>query len=200
MRLLLNAGNTMFASSSLVPQIGSLKVNTTVTVKGKHQQIGVPDAAALHQKILRDFSRLHEKSLPVLENQRQLLSLKVFSRNCCNPAFGATDKPIDTFIHITKTILQNKAVSRPKRPVQMFAGIGFNFSLADKRAGSLKEVNVHPAISFIIPLHKKVSLHTGLWALSTIHGKEVTASERQLLNNVTSNMYYNIHNTSIIYQ
>ncbi|HEU5364398.1 MAG TPA: outer membrane beta-barrel protein, partial [Hanamia sp.] len=44
----------------------------------------------------------------------------------------------------------------------------------------------------------KLSLHSGVWAFSTIHGKEVITKEKELVNNFAGNVYYNINTTSII--
>ena len=59
-------------------------------------------------------------------------------------------------------------------------------------------MNVQPGITVIFPLSSKLSLHCGLWAFSTIHGKEVISKEKELVNNFASNVYYNINTTSII--
>ena len=47
-------------------------------------------------------------------------------------------------------------------------------------------------------LTKKLNLHAGLSAFSTIHGKEVSAEAKELVNNLNTNVYYSINTTSII--
>ncbi len=59
-------------------------------------------------------------------------------------------------------------------------------------------MNIHPGFTVVMPLSKKFSLHTGLWAFSTIRGKEASSKERELVNNMGSSIYYNVNTTSII--
>jgi hypothetical protein len=50
----------------------------------------------------------------------------------------------------------------------------------------------------ISPIYKKLSLHTGLWAFSTVRGKEASSKERELINNMNASIYYNVTTTSVI--
>ena len=59
-------------------------------------------------------------------------------------------------------------------------------------------LNVHPEMSIVLPVNKKLSIHLGLSAFSTVHGKEVSAKEKEIVNNFNSNVYYNINTTTIV--
>ncbi len=93
---------------------------------------------------------------------------------------------------------------KPKIPVskkiRLFAGAGLNVPAWNKNPNSfpLTNLNIHPGFTIVVPLTEKLSLHSGLWAFSTVHGREVSAKEQQLVNNLGSNLYYNITTTSII--
>ena len=92
-----------------------------------------------------------------------------------------------------------KATNSARRPIRVFAGAGLNVTAGNNNFGSaLDHFNLHPGITLIIPFSQKLSLHTGLWAFSTIHGKETDASERQLFGSASSSLYYNVNTTSII--
>jgi hypothetical protein len=94
---------------------------------------------------------------------------------------------------------EKKAANRSRRPLQIFAGAGLNITAGNKNSGSaLDHFNLHPGVTLIIPVSQKLSLHTGLWAFSTIHGKETGTSERQLVASVSSSLYYNVNTTSVI--
>jgi hypothetical protein len=194
-----NSKNTASLLHSPITPVHPLQPHEMAQEKRKQPGISKANLAMLHEKMMRDFSKLKEEnSISVLQKQRPLLEQRFFLERCCKTMIGATDQPIGTSIPVNKTVVKNKPSIRPKQQVKIFGGAGFNFSLADKSAGLLKGVNIHPGITLIIPLNQKLTLHTGLWALSTIHGKEVTASETQLLNNAASNLYYNVHTTSIV--
>jgi hypothetical protein len=92
-----------------------------------------------------------------------------------------------------------KGANGASRAIRIFAGAGLNATAGNNNSGSfLDHFNLHPGITLIIPFSQKLSLHTGLWAFSTIHGKETGASERQLAASVSSALYYNVNTTSII--
>ena len=94
---------------------------------------------------------------------------------------------------------EKKAANGSRRPMQIFAGAGLNITAGNKNSGSaLDHFNLHPGVTLIIPISQKLSLHTGLWAFSTIHGKETGTSERQLAGSASSSLYYNVNTTSII--
>lgn len=95
---------------------------------------------------------------------------------------------------------QKKSKASVSKKIQLFAGAGVNISTGnqDRHLFSFNDLNVHPGIAVIIPLSGKLSLHSGLWAFSTIRGTEASSKERELVNNISSNVYYNVNTTSIV--
>lgn len=111
------------------------------------------------------------------------------------------DNHIDSTLPFEKVIKPSvKSGNQHSGKIQVFAGAGINISHpGNKVFNSLDDnFNIHPAITVVIPFSKKLSLHTGLSAFSTIHGKEVTAREKEVVNNISSNVFYNIKTTSLI--
>jgi hypothetical protein len=84
--------------------------------------------------------------------------------------------------------------------IQIYAGAATNVPSVNNSPLSfdLSKPNIHPSITLIIPFNNKFSLHTGLYAMSTIHGKEVGTKEREMINNISANLNYNINTKSII--
>ncbi len=84
--------------------------------------------------------------------------------------------------------------------VQFYAGVASNISAINNSLLSFDQdkFNLHPAITFIIPFNTKFSLHSGLYIMSTVHGKDVNTKEKDLVNNMSANLNYNVNTTSII--
>ncbi|HEY9341089.1 MAG TPA: hypothetical protein VIQ23_05880 [Hanamia sp.] len=84
--------------------------------------------------------------------------------------------------------------------IQIYAGAATNVPSVNNSPLSfdLSKPNIHPSITLIIPFNNKFSLYTGLDAMSTIHGKKVNTKEREMINNMSANLNYNINTTSII--
>jgi hypothetical protein len=84
--------------------------------------------------------------------------------------------------------------------IQIYAGAATNVPSVNNSPLSfdLSKPNIHPSITLIIPFDNTFSLHTGLYAMSTIHGKKVSTTERETINNMSANLNYNINTTSII--
>jgi hypothetical protein len=155
----------------------------------------------LHQKINQQFSQFKKENfISNLQFEKAYLSKKFFIERNCKAAILQSDNPIDTAIKFERTnSLQKKSESPVCKKTQIFAGAGVNISAGNNHSNSFfNDLNIHPGITVIVPLSNKLSLHTGLWALSTIHGKEASAKEKELVNNFNSNIYYNIKTTSII--
>ena len=155
----------------------------------------------LHQKINEQFSQFKKENfISNLQFQKDYLSTRFFIERNCKATIPPSDNPIDTVIKIQKAnSLQKKSESPFSKNVRIFAGAGVNISAGNNHSNSFFDnLNIHPGITVIIPLSHKLSLHTGLWALSIIHGKEASAKEKELVNNLNSNIYYNIKTTSII--
>lgn len=156
----------------------------------------------IHQKIKAAF--LESKNQywsQSFQAERKHLLQKFSMEKAFQTTIPKCDGLIDPTIEIEKTIPpQKKAANTFSKKVKLFAGAGINISSGDKFSHSFdfKNLNVHPSVTVIIPLNQKLSLHTGLSAFSTIHGKEVSASDKELVNNLSSNVYYNIKTTSII--
>jgi hypothetical protein len=155
----------------------------------------------LHQKINEQFSQSKKENFILnLQFQKAYLSKKFFIERNCKATIPPSDNAIDTVIKIERTnSLQKKSESPVSKNVQIFAGAGVNISAGNNHSNPFfDDLNIHPGITVIVPLSAKLSLHTGLWALSTIHGKEASTKEKELVNNLSSNIYYNIKTTSII--
>ncbi len=95
---------------------------------------------------------------------------------------------------------KKKSKAKVSRKIQFYVGAGINISPWSNNTGSFSsgDINIHPGVALIMPLSKKLSLHTGLWAFSTVRGKEASSKERELINNLGSSIYYNVNTTSII--
>lgn len=86
------------------------------------------------------------------------------------------------------------------KKLQIYAGVSTNIPSTNNGLFSFEasKLNIHPSFTLIVPLHEKLSLHTGLFAMSTIHSKEVTTKEKEVINNMAANVFYKINTTSII--
>ena len=95
---------------------------------------------------------------------------------------------------------KKKSKAKVSKKIQFYAGAGINVSAWSNNKGTFGsgDINIHPGIGLIIPLSNKLSLHTGLWAFSTVRGKEASSKERELINNMNASIYYNVNTTSII--
>jgi hypothetical protein len=146
----------------------------------------------LHQKIIEQFSQFRKENFILnLQFQKAYLSKKFFIERNCKTTIPPSDNPIDTVIKSERTnSLQKKSGYSVSKNVRIFAGAGLNISVGNNHSNSFfNDLNIHPGITVIIPLSHKLSLHTGLWALSTIHGKEASAKEKELVNNLSTNIY-----------
>jgi hypothetical protein len=155
----------------------------------------------LHQKINEQYSQFKKENFILnFQFQKGFLSRKIFIERNCKFTIPSSDNPIDTVIKIQRTnFLQKKSEPSASKKIRIFAGAGINISAANHHSNTFfEDINIHPGISVIVPLSNKLNLHTGLWVLSTIHGKEASAKEKELVNNFNSNIYYNIKTTSII--
>jgi hypothetical protein len=180
----------------------NLSVKNNIPVKSPATIL--EEKISLHKKINADFLKFKTTKAPVIINSQKVFSIQPVSTQKISeiptPKFiGRADSVVkeDTSNHLP-------VLKKPKNPVskkvQFFAGAGINVpTLGNKpNAFSFDDFNIHPGITVIIPLSEKLSLHSGLWAFSTVHGKEVSTKEKELVNNVSGNLYYNINTTSII--
>jgi hypothetical protein len=147
----------------------------------------------------------HEKiraELPELKKQDNFVYLQGLKAHILHKLSVAKDKYLspdtDGWIDPSITIRKTLSASRKPEPrtpfskkAQIFAGGGLNISGG-------KTINLHPGATLIIPLSRKFSLHTGIWAFSTTHGTKVSTQERELVSNSSSSVSYNINTTSII--
>lgn len=136
------------------------------------------------------------------QNEKKILLQKFSIEKIHQIEVSPSDSPINSAIKIEKTIpAQKKPGNTFSKRVKLFAGASANISSIGKTNGHLfdfKDLNIHPSVTLIIPLTKKLNLHTGLSAFSTIRGREVSAKEKELVTNLNSNVSYNIKTTSII--
>jgi len=156
----------------------------------------------VYQKINAAFAQYtRENTLKLFQNQKVRLLEKFNIEQKEKIIMPSYDGPIDTSVKFERTnLLLKKNPNTFSKKIQIFAGAGINISSAKNYddAFNSNSLNVHPEISIIIPVNKKLSIHTGLSAFSTVHGKEVSAKEKEIVNNFNSNVYYNINTTSII--
>ena len=157
----------------------------------------------LHQKINSEYLKFQEKQISeALQNEKKYF-LEKFSMEKPEPVkMQPCDNIIDPTIEIEKTLPVQKKTEKPAaKKVKVFAGAGINISSAAHnipQSFDFKNWNVHPSVTVVIPLSQKFSIHTGLSAFSTISGKEVSTKEKELVSNLSSNVYYNIKTTSIV--
>lgn len=155
----------------------------------------------LHQRINKQFNdHRRERLMTNYQSQKSHIIRKLlFEKNFDEPVILSADLPIETTKKYCPDSSQKKPTTPVRKPLRAFAGVGANVSAANNHSNAFQnELNIHPGITIIFPLSNKLSFHTGLWALSTIHGKEASAKEKELVNNFNSNIYYNIKTTSIV--
>jgi len=157
----------------------------------------------VREKLNEQLSQLKkENQVDLLQARRNYLLQKFSNENRINISIPACDSKIETDTKIKKinTVTYPKKSDQVAKKIQVFAGAGLNVSIGNNSAHSFNfgDLNIHPGITVIFPLSSKFSMHTGLWAFSTIHGKEVITKEKELVNNFAGNVYYNINTTSII--
>lgn len=112
----------------------------------------------------------------------------------------AAPQTVDSVNNHDSVPAKNKSKARVSKKVQFYAGVGINLSAWSNNKGSFNsgDINIHPGISLVLPISNKLSLHTGLWAFSTVRGKEASSKEKEIVNNIGSSIYYNVNTTSII--
>ena len=157
----------------------------------------------LHQKINGEYLKFQEKQISeALQNEKKYF-LEKFTMEKPEPVkMQPCDNIIDPTSEIEKTLPVQKRTEKPAaKKVKVFAGAGINISPATHdipQSFNLKNWNVHPSVTVVIPLWQKFSVHTGLSAFSTISGKEVSTKEKELVSNLSPDVYYNIKTTSIV--
>jgi hypothetical protein len=157
----------------------------------------------LHQKINGEYLKFQEKQISeALQNEKRYF-LEKFTMEKPEPVkMQPCDNIIDPTSEIEKTLPVQKRTEKPAaKKVKVFAGAGINISPATHdipQSFNLKNWNVHPSVTVVIPLWQKFSVHTGLSAFSTISGKEVSTKEKELVSNLSPDVYYNIKTTSIV--
>jgi len=144
-----------------------------------------------------------EKNKPVASKlfEEEVYSQRAFAQEIPLALFSKQEFKSDTILNTASHFLfkQKKPENTVSKKAQFFAGAGINIATGNMNSNSFFDgINIHPGFTVAIPLTKKLSLHSGLWAFSSVHGKEVSSKERELVNNINSNLYYNINTTTII--
>src|SRR6185437_928984 len=156
----------------------------------------------IHQEMNAAFLKSQkENSGWFFQKEKKYLLQKFSNKQASQIEIPGSYHTVDTTIKIEKTILLQKPPgSSFSKKIKFFAGIGVNGPAGGKYAHlfDANDFNIHPSVTIIIPLTQKLNIHTGLSAFSTVHGKEVSAKEKEIVNNINSNVYYNINTTSII--
>lgn len=158
---------------------------------------------SIHKKINDAFLESRkEYFFGSFQHEKKYLLQKFSLEKAYQPEIAASNSFIDPTLAIEKTILPKKQPARSfSKKIRLFAGTGINVSSAGNQFSQsfgFKGFNIHPSVTVVIPLNEKLNLHTGLSLFSTIHGKEVSAKEKELVANFSSNVSYNIKTTSII--
>ena len=174
----------------------NIQKNQTTSVSFQKKQL-------LRAKLNQRLSALKKENEVDLLQMRKVYLLQKFSaENSFAISIPAPDSPIETEVKIDKlnSVTSPKKSKNISKKIQVYAGAGLNISIGNDNSNSFNfsNLNVHPGITVIFPLSTKLSLHSGLWAFSTIHGKEVITKEKELVDNFAGNVYYNINTTSII--
>ena len=157
----------------------------------------------IHTRINDRFSETRLKKFQDLPpNEKRYLLQKFLLDKVGEVGITPADKLIPGKIHIEQSASHNTKcpVSSVKRP-ELFVGAAINSPGGNDFSHSfnLNEFNLHPSFSAVFSLSRKFSLHTGLEAFSVIHGKTVSAKEKELVNNVAfPGVYYDISTISII--
>ncbi|HXS54483.1 MAG TPA: outer membrane beta-barrel protein [Hanamia sp.] len=195
----LNSKNKMAHSSENTSENSLIATKNVAANNVSSSPLGIQQKMLLHQKINAQVSQIEKENVVAAWQLQRTSLLKKFSfAKEFKTSIPASDELIDTAVPLQRVeFLQTEPVIKNSKRIKAFAGVGINLS-AGKKPFDLADVNFHPSITFVIPVSKKVSFHTGLSALSTIHGKEVSAREKELQNSFSSNIYYNINTTSII--
>lgn len=156
----------------------------------------------IHQEMNAAFLKSQKENFGwFFQKGKKYLLQKFSNKQASQIEIPGSYHTVDTTIKIEKTIsLQKPAGNSFSKKIKLFAGIGVNVPVGGKYAHlfDVNDFNIHPSVTVIIPLTQKLNLHAGIFAFSTIHGKEVSAEEKELVNNINSNVYYNINTTSII--
>ncbi len=208
---ILNSPVSFSLNSEIKPEnsssekIGKQQLNGNENHREKNESspVSYQQKKLLRDKLNRQLSQLKKEEEVHLLQRRKIYLLEKFStENGLNISIPRSDFPIDNDIKInnSNSVTSPKKSKNLSQKIQVFAGAGANASIGNNKVHSfnLTDLNVHPGVTIILPLSSKVSLHSGLWAFSTIHGKEVITKEKELVNNFASNVYYNINTTSII--
>lgn len=173
------------------------------TGKNQTASVSFQQKNLLRNKLNIQLSQLKkEKEVDLLQTRKRYLLQKFSSENSLSIPLPPSDSPVETEVRIQKTnsVASPKKSKNVSKKIQILAGIGVNASIGNNHLHSfdLNDLNIHPGLTVIFPLSSKLSLHSGLWAFSTIHGKEIITKEKELVNNFASNVYYNINTKSII--
>jgi hypothetical protein len=202
-----------FSSSDKKPSTENLSAIKTAPQKNICNPVSVEKSKSpgltsqqknnIHQKINAAFLASRDTYLEQsFRDEKKYLLQKFSMENTYQTTIPKCDGPIDSTIKIEKTIPSpKKSVNDLSKKIKVFAGAGMNISPAANKFShsfDFENLNIHPSVTLVIPLTQRLSLHSGLSAFSTIHGKEMSAKEKELVNSLSSNVYYNIKTTSII--
>ncbi|MGN6195097.1 MAG: outer membrane beta-barrel protein [Ginsengibacter sp.] len=197
-----NSKNRHIDSKSKTENPAIIKSENSIAAENKNDSNNISSYAlttdqkiSLHKKLIAKISEIEKENFMADWQLKRTLLLQKFSSERKSIAVPASDQPIDTSVNVQRVIYQLKLKEQKK--IKVFAGAGMNLSTG-KSSFNLDDVNLHPGMTIIIPISSKFTLHTGLSALSTIHGKEVSTREKELQNSFSPNIYYNINTTSII--
>lgn len=110
---------------------------------------------------------------------------------------NSTSEPALPEERIIPDVKEKQVQKTFSKKVKWYVGAGSNI-ISNNGDVDFSKLNIHPSLRVAIPLNKNFSLHTGLYAMSVVHGKEVSSQDKELVNNFVSNLLYKINTTSII--
>src|SRR6185312_2824973 len=144
----------------------NIQKNQTTSVSFQKKQL-------LRAKLNQRLSALKKENEVDLLQMRKVYLLQKFSaENSFAISIPAPDSPIETEVKIDKlnSVTFPKKSKNVSKKIQVYTGAGLNISIGNDNSNSFNfsNLNVHPGITVIFPLSTKLSLHSGLWAFSTI--------------------------------
>ena len=197
-------GNKAKTATTLSQKQGAVTQSVKMISAVRPPMLFAGGIANLPEKLKVVFidTKVEKFTIPV-QSQREAALQNAACKNISVPASVSfpqlkQDSTKDTVVPASLPKRKNTGSLQAKK-VRFFAGAGMNVPIGSKHANTFfNDVNIHPGVTVVIPVSKRLSLHSGLWAFSVVHGKEVSARERELVNNMNGSPYYNINTTSVI--
>lgn len=192
-------GNSIVAEKSKnAPEFNKIKDPQSKSRNGKKtfNKISLTDSRIKWTHSAKDDSKFLDSIIRTSVNLKEFgISKDDFLKSEIRPT--KSDRlitPLTSSVSLTNPKSVQKSVAKK---VIFYVGAASNISAINGNVSGGK-LNIHPSIRIEIPLHKKLNLHSGLYAFSTIYSKEAKAEEKEEINNIGANLFYKIKTTSVI--